>query len=158
MKSVHHIPSPPSPSFNSCFPQVPLTVYPFYCPILRYPYFSWCSKEFLNVSSLWVGDFFGPLQPLPLLSLTPSLPPPFSTAFSTHPHILHLHRCDVLWYHWCSVILSSFPSFPSPIEDFHCYNMLIWICTLKTSSAAGRSWLTPVIPATQEAEIRKIEV
>jgi hypothetical protein len=42
------------------------------------------------------------------------LPPPFSTALNTHPYILCLHRCYVLYY-WCSIILFAFSSFP----EFH---------------------------------------
>jgi hypothetical protein len=38
--------------------------------------------------------------------------PHYSTAFNTYLYILYLHRCDVLWYYWCSIILFSFPSFP----------------------------------------------
>jgi hypothetical protein len=64
------------------------------------------------VYSCYRYTLFSSVQPLPLLSLTPLLPPPFSTAFSTHPHILFLHRCYVLRYCWCSVILFSLPSFP----------------------------------------------
>jgi hypothetical protein len=53
------------------------------------------------------------VQPLPLLSLTPLTPTtPSSTAFSIHPYILYLHRCYVLQYYCCSIILfSSFPEF-----------------------------------------------
>jgi hypothetical protein len=33
-----------------------------------------------------------------------------------------------------------------------------WICLVKIRTQAGRQWLTPVILATQEAEIRRIAV
>jgi hypothetical protein len=50
---------------------------------------------------------------------------PFSTAFNTRPHILYLHRCCALWYHWCSIIPFSFPSFPV----FHRVVLLLQTCS-----------------------------
>jgi hypothetical protein len=48
-----------------------------------------------------------------------------STAFSTHPYILYLHRCYILQYYWCSILLFSFPSFPK----FHRVVPLLQICS-----------------------------
>jgi hypothetical protein len=84
----------------------------------------WMFKGFLDASHCGYTSLWS-IRPLPLLSLPPSLPTPFSTAFSTHPYVLHLHRCDVLRCHWCSVILSSFPSFP----EFHWEVPLLHTCS-----------------------------
>jgi hypothetical protein len=66
------------------------------------------------------------VQPLPLHSFTPlPLPLHFSTAFSIHPYILHLHRCYVLQYYWYSVILFFFLSFP----EFHRVVTLLQTCS-----------------------------
>jgi hypothetical protein len=59
---------------------------------------------------IWV--FWVYVQPLPTLLYPSTSHPPFSTAFNTHPYILYFHRCYVLWYYWCSIIVFSFPSFP----------------------------------------------
>jgi hypothetical protein len=66
---------------------------------------SWCTL-------LWV--YFTLVGSTPSIILPYPFPPHhhFSTAFSTHYSTIYLHRCYVLWCHWCSVILFSFPSFP----------------------------------------------
>jgi hypothetical protein len=65
-------------------------------------------------------------QCLPLFFLTPLPPIPlFSTAFNTQLYVLGLHRCYVLWYCWCSIILFSFPSFP----EFHRVVPLLQTCS-----------------------------
>jgi hypothetical protein len=73
------------------------------------------------------------VQPLSLLSLTPLCPSPhFSTAFNTHPYILYLHRCYVLWYFWCSIIHFSFPWGPessSTITNIFHISICIWSCS-----------------------------
>jgi hypothetical protein len=58
-------------------------------------------------------SLFWSVQLLPLLSLTPSLPPPYSKDFNTYCCILYLHRCNVFLH--CSIILFSFPTSP----EFH---------------------------------------
>jgi hypothetical protein len=64
------------------------------------------------------------VQLLPLLSLTPLPPiPHFSTSFNTYPYFLCLHRCCILWYCWCSIILFSFP-------EFHRVVLLLQICSM----------------------------
>jgi hypothetical protein len=110
MKSISHIPSPSSPLFTLCPPTVlpPYMLCLFYSLDFCYWYLSRCSISLhCGCTLLW------PIQPLPLLSLTP-LPHlrHFSTAFSTRPYILDLHRCYVLWYYWGCGILLSLPSFP----------------------------------------------
>jgi hypothetical protein len=69
-------------------------------------------KGFLNISPPWV--YFTLVTSSPSITLPyPFIShPPFSAAFNTHPDILCLHRCYVLWHYWCSITLFSFPSFP----------------------------------------------
>jgi hypothetical protein len=76
---------------------------------------------------LAVGVFYsGPFNAIHYSPLPLYLPPPsFSTAFNTHPYILYLHRCYVLWYYWCSIILFSFPSIP----EFHTVIPLLLTCS-----------------------------
>jgi hypothetical protein len=69
--------------------------------------------------------YFGPFNPFHYSPLPLYFPPRFSTAFSTHPYILCLHRSYVLWYYWYSIILFSFPSFP----EFHRAVPLLQTCS-----------------------------
>jgi hypothetical protein len=59
--------------------------------------------------------YFGLFNPFHALPYSFTSHPHYSTAFSTHPYILYLHRCNILWYYWWSIILFSFLSFP----EFH---------------------------------------
>jgi hypothetical protein len=70
------------------------------------------------------------IQSFPLLSLTPSpFIPRFSTAFNIYPYFLYLHKCYVLWYFWCSIVLLLLPSFPKFQSSSTIINMLyIWVC------------------------------
>jgi hypothetical protein len=71
--------------------------------------------------------YFGPFNPFHY-SLTPSLPSPFSAAFSIHPYVLCLHRCYVLRYCGCSVLfLFSFPELQSTSTVRNMF--YIWVCT-----------------------------
>jgi hypothetical protein len=64
------------------------------------------------------------VQSLPLLSFTLLLPSShLSIAFNTHPYILYLHRCYMLWYGWSSIILFFSPH-PSS-SKFHYYNLVL---------------------------------
>jgi hypothetical protein len=70
--------------------------------------------------------YFSPFNPYHFSLLPFYLPPPnFSVAFNTYPYILYLHRCYVLWYLWCSIMLVSFPSFP----EFHRVAPILQICS-----------------------------
>jgi hypothetical protein len=51
------------------------------------------------------------------------LPPPIFNSFKTHLCVLYLHRCYVLQYYWCCIIIFSFPSFSTIIKMFY-----IWVC------------------------------
>jgi hypothetical protein len=68
------------------------------------------------------------IQSLPLLSLPPSPPPPFSTAFGAHPCVLYLHRCHVLRDYRCSVILLSFPEFHRAAARLHSCSAYEFVC------------------------------
>jgi hypothetical protein len=62
----------------------------------------------------WCGyTLLWSIQLLPLLSLTPSLPPPIIQQLLIHIITLYLHRCNVFWYCWLSF---SFP-FPLPLSS-----------------------------------------
>jgi hypothetical protein len=58
-------------------------------------------------------DLFNPLcySPLPLSSF-----PHYSTAFSTYPYVLYLHRCNAFQYCWLCIILFTLPSSPNAIK------------------------------------------
>jgi hypothetical protein len=72
-----------------------------------------------NFTLLWFVQALPFTIPYPFISHLP-----FSTAFSTHPYNLYLHRCYVLYY-WCLMILFFFPSFPK----FHRVVPLLQTCS-----------------------------
>jgi hypothetical protein len=86
---------------------------------------SWCIP---TVSKLYFDSF----KPFHYSSLPLLFHPSFSTAFSTYPYILYLHRSYVSWYCWGSIILFSFPS-PEFHSVVHIANMFYiyvykWLC------------------------------
>jgi hypothetical protein len=111
MKPIYLTPSPISPftlSPPTSTPTHTYTLYLCYSPVFHYQYFSWCSIGCLNICPLWVY-FILSVHPLPLLSLTLYLLPPFFNSFQyTYLYLLPLH---LMWYYWCSNILFSLPSF-----------------------------------------------
>jgi hypothetical protein len=150
MKSISHIPSPSSPptfyppTSNPPPPTVPISQS---CPLLFIP------KSVFKGSSQCVPAmsilYFGPFNPFHCSPSSLPSHPHYSAAFSTHPYVLYLHKCDVLWYYWCSIILFSFPYYK------HVLHLNMWshlfLCihlSLDLSSTYERkrglflSWLT----------------
>jgi hypothetical protein len=73
--------------------------------------------------------YFGLFKPFHYSPLPLYLPPPFSTAFNTHPYILYLHiLCFmILLMHYHSLFLSLFPQDPQSSSTI--VNMVyVWVC------------------------------
>jgi hypothetical protein len=113
----------PSPSTNT-----PLhTLYLFYSPVFHY-YFSWCSKEFLSVSLLWV--YFDPFNPFVTLTYPISSHPPFFISLpciSLYPLPSQMLCFMTLLVFYRSLFLSLFLQVPWSSSTIT--NMLyIWVC------------------------------
>jgi hypothetical protein len=94
---VHEVHPPYSLTFISSIP--PLHQYLPHCTyvttnlslLISKPVFKGVSRCDPAVSLL----SFGPFNPSHCSPSPLHLPPPISPAFSAHPYVLHLHRCDV---------------------------------------------------------------